>query len=245
MHFFLCEFVHMRDEIPGVRALGECIATLHSRSWARSPNGMFGFHVTTYNGLFPQHTAWSSSWEAFFIETLRSAFALEKKVHAPSLELTELTKPLLEKVCPRLLRPLETEGRVILPTLVHGDLWDNNTGVLTRTGAPCVFDASALWAHNEYELHSWRGDNFKIGKDYTREYFKHIPPSAPEEDWEDRNQLYGLMTDVLESYLFKDTTKFRRFLIDNMRALVDKYPHGYKWKARCKTEENAESVLRD
>ena len=40
------------------------------------------------------------------------------------------------KVIPRLLRPLETGGRQIKPSLVHGDLYSGNVSVDAVTGGP-------------------------------------------------------------------------------------------------------------
>lgn len=46
-----------------------------------------------------------------------------------NLELEELLPALFDKVIPRLLRPLESEGRTIKPSFVHGDLWGGETRV--------------------------------------------------------------------------------------------------------------------
>jgi protein-ribulosamine 3-kinase len=53
-HFFLCEFINLADEIPDPSSICKALADLHRRSIAMSPNGMFGFEVTTCNGTFPQ-----------------------------------------------------------------------------------------------------------------------------------------------------------------------------------------------
>lgn len=68
----------------------------------------------------------------------------------PCVELNELLPDLFDKVIPRLLRPLETNGRKLKPSLVHGDLWCGNVGVIDGdTGQAIVFDPSSFWAHNE------------------------------------------------------------------------------------------------
>lgn len=51
----------------------------------------------------------------------------------------------LEKVVPRLLEPLQSEGRSIKPCLIHGDLWDENTATDMDTGEPFVFDAGSMY----------------------------------------------------------------------------------------------------
>lgn len=93
---------------------------------------------------------------------------------------------------PRLLRPLETEGRILKPSLVHGDLWEGNTVVDGNTKEPLIFDSSAFWAHNEYELGIWRAVRSKLGRPFIEEYFRLCPPSPPTEDMNDRNGLYAM-----------------------------------------------------
>jgi protein-ribulosamine 3-kinase len=151
-HFLLCNFIDMADELPEVVDFCTKLADLHCRSMDKSPNGQFGFEVTTYNGNLPQKNDWNESWEFFFILGLEHMFALEEQVQGPSERIKELLPALYEKVVPRLLRPLETEGRTLRPCLVHGDLWDWNVAVHAVTNQPYIFDSSAFWAHNECSL---------------------------------------------------------------------------------------------
>lgn len=191
-HFFLCDFQDMIDELPDVDEFCTELARLHSKSKIKSANGMFGFHTTTCNGTLPQDNAWSASWEEFYIRGLKHMFQIEKDVHGPCQEFDELLPQLYEKVVPRLLRPLETGGRNIEPCLVHGDLHDGNMSIDLKTGRPLIFDASAFWAHNEYEMGTWRCPRYPIGQKFFESYQMHIPPSEPTEDWDDRNALYCL-----------------------------------------------------
>ncbi|KAL8787872.1 MAG: hypothetical protein Q9195_007565 [Heterodermia aff. obscurata] len=164
-YFYLAEFVSMIEEVPEPQAFCAMLAKLHQDSISLSPNGKFGFHVTTY---------------------------AENKVQGPSEELDQLLPTLFDRVIPRLLRPLSTEGRTIPPVLVHGDLWYGNMATNADTGGPISFDPAAWWAHNEYELATFNVPRYKIGRKYMEEYHKHFPVSAPEEDYEDRNRLYSL-----------------------------------------------------
>ena len=231
-HFFLCEFVDLEDEIPPIVEFCGKLADLHRRSQEISTNGkregMFGFHVSTCNGTVAANNTWNESWEAFYIQNMKHLFMLEEQIHGPSDEIQMLLPTLYEKVIPRLLRPLETEGRTLRPSLLHGDLWNGNTAVHAKTDQPYIFDAAAFWGHNECDLAKWRGTRFRMRNSYVKEYFKHFPISPPEEDWDDRNLLYSLRADLHDSILFPSATRFRVLLIITLKQLVDKFLNGYE-----------------
>lgn len=146
-HFFLCEFREMTDEMPDPNIFAASLSALHQKS--ESPTGMFGFDVTTYAGNLPQMVAWEKSWETFFAKSMRHALDLEIGARGYDKEFDVLVPALFDKVIPRLLRPLESEGRTIKPSLVHGDLWYANCGIDVSTSKPLVFDACCFYAHNE------------------------------------------------------------------------------------------------
>ena len=146
-HFYLCEFREMRDDMPDPRSFAKCLAALHQNS--ESPENKFGFHMTTYNGNLPQLAGWESSWETYFTKSLRLALEFELEAKGPNPELEALLPIIFDKVIPRLLRPLESEGRRVKPTLVHGDLWFANSGIDLDTNESLVFDACCIYAHNE------------------------------------------------------------------------------------------------
>lgn len=124
LHFFLCDFIEMDDELPEINKFAESLAQLHRES--KSPNGKFGFHVPTYNGNLFQDVRWADTWEECFVNGTKKDFDLEREARGVSPEIEELMVPLFEKVIPRLLRPLETGGRSLKPCFVHGDLWHGN-----------------------------------------------------------------------------------------------------------------------
>lgn len=146
-HFYLCDFREMIYEMPDPHKFGARLAALHQSS--RSPENKFGFHMTTYNGNLPQLGQWESSWETYFTKSLRLALELECAAKGPSSEFETLLPVLFDKVVPRLLRPLESEGRSVKPTLVHGDLWYANSGIDVDTNESLIFDACSFYAHNE------------------------------------------------------------------------------------------------
>lgn len=146
-HFFLCEFREMLAEMPDPDKFAARLAALHQNS--NSPNGRFGFHITTYGGNLPQLNDWEESWEVYFTKSMRWALELELKAKGPDSEFDVLVPALFNKVIPRLLHPLESEGRSVKPSLVHGDLWYANSGIDVGTGEALVFDACCFYAHNE------------------------------------------------------------------------------------------------
>ena len=95
---------------------------------------------------------------------------------------------------PKLIGPLEAEGRTVKPCLLHGDLWEGNIGTDPETGDIFIFDASSFYGHNELELGMWRDNlcqmSFKV---YVSEYLKHIAISEPAEQFDDRNRVYHVM----------------------------------------------------
>jgi protein-ribulosamine 3-kinase len=150
-HFFLCHFHTMTDGIPNVKDLPLAVAKLHELGI--SPNGKFGFPVITFQGRLPQNTFECDTWEESFSHGIELFFQAEEEAQGFDEEMAALRKGIMEKVIPRLLRPLETGGNKIEPCLVHGDLWDGNTSVDAETGYPLIFDACSSYAHHECEFH--------------------------------------------------------------------------------------------
>lgn len=148
-YFLLCKFYHLSDPetLPDTHNFASLLSTLHQKS--KSPNGKFGFHLITYPGNLPQWTGWEDSWEVFFTKSMRQALDLEVERKGPSEELHALSRVLFDRVIPRLLRPLESDGRSVKPSLVHGDLWYANAGTDINTGQCLVFDPCCFYAHNE------------------------------------------------------------------------------------------------
>lgn len=235
-HFYVCKFYSFENGVkPKPRPFCEKLSRLHSCH--KSPGGKFGFHCATYNGDLPQDNTWSDSWETFFDRGLRHVLAVREERAGPNPELESLLPDLFDKVIPRLLRPLETQGRKIEPSLVHGDLWFGNAAVIDDgTGSPLVYDPAAFWAHNECtwrffrnritsarselsanirpaedELGNWRERRNRFDDNYSREYYNIIEPSDPVEDLDDRNALYAVRFNLHAAALFpNDKTDFLR-----------------------------------
>lgn len=210
IHFFLCDYINMQDGLPEIEHFVDKLAELHEKGIAS--NGKYGFELPTYKGIIPQYTDWHDTWEEAYHHSMKWFVYAEEKSQGPDDEMTDLCNGLFEKVIPRLLRPLETGGRQIKPRLIHGDLWAGNCATAVATGKPLIFDAACLYAHREcwlshideplvrsmkaddwlVEMAAWRPTRHLLGKEYKKAYFQRFPPSAPEEDQDDRNLLYYL-----------------------------------------------------
>ena len=149
-HFFVAEFVEMiEDDIPGPEAYMAAVVALHSRSMADNP-GKFGFQTTTRFGDLAQNNEWEDSWEAFWTRLMREILEREEHIRGEhDEELVRLKTAFFDKVLPRYLRPLESNGRTVKPCLVHADLWPGNCRYRLDMETVCVYDASAFWGHNE------------------------------------------------------------------------------------------------
>lgn len=145
--FFLADFVTLQASPPSLPELLGILKTLHQSP--TSPNGKFGFHVTTFFGASPMRNEWTDTWEEFFTREFRSNLEWAQRERGRQPGLDDATEQFVEKVIPRLLRPLETGDRSIRPTLCHGDLWDGNIQVDVDRNRPVIFDACCFYGHSE------------------------------------------------------------------------------------------------
>ena len=230
VYFFLCEFRNITDELPDIETFPPLMAELHRNS--APDDGRFGFDTVTFHGNVPIEHGWSDSWEEYFTRTTRSLLNREQEVQGPNSEIMRLSVPFFDKVIPRLLRPLESGGRSIKPSLIHGDLWHGNASMDGDTNEPIIFDAASFYAHNECksppiplqapaltncemadELGVWRQPWNKIKRAYRTRYYKEFPRSQPEEDFDDRNLLYATRVNILDSILYKGEDSYRQMYV--------------------------------
>ncbi|KXG50319.1 Fructosamine/Ketosamine-3-kinase [Penicillium griseofulvum] len=216
-HFFLCRF-HAMKGLPNVTDFPAAVAQLHKNGI--SPNGKFGFPVTTYQGRLPQNTTECDRWEESFSNGIEQFFKAEEEAQGFDEEMVALRRAIMGKVIPQLLRPLEADGNKIQTCLVHGDLWDGNTSVDSKSNKPLIFDACSSYAHHEL--------THEIGKLYVAEYLQHFPRSEPVADFDDRNALYCVRFNLCSSALYPGNLRFRRIVKQEMRDLVEKFPLRYE-----------------
>jgi protein-ribulosamine 3-kinase len=154
------------------------LADLHQRSV--SPTGKFGFHMSTCHAKIIQAVGfWEDSWCALYSSHLGHVMDLAKPILKwPEFDVVcELT---LGKVVPRLLLPLQSEGRMLKPCLMHGDCWDGNTATDMKTGEAFVFDVCSFYGHNEYDTGNWRAPRHRLSRRaYIQNYKRFFPVSEP------------------------------------------------------------------
>lgn len=188
--FYLTRFRHTREVLPPVSELVPIIGKLHKSS--KSPTGKFGFPVTTFYGRAPMDNTWTDSWEEYFTREFRSSLEVAQLQLGNDAELANLGEDFIAKVIPRLLRPLQTGGRSIKPTLCFGDLYDPNIQIDSLTRQPFLFDACCFYGHNEMDLQCMRSSKNALGREFVERYTKEVEPSEPVDEFDDRNTLYAL-----------------------------------------------------
>lgn len=147
---------------------------------------------------------------------------LEAAIHGESDEMNSLKDGLLTKVIPRLLRPLEMNGRKVTPTLIRLDNIKYDASIETTM----LFDSCAFRGHNEAGLALWTSKRYWPQELFVEECIRRMGVSQPREDLDDRGKLYLLRCEFLSSILHPHKPMGRECAVKGMRVLVLKYPHG-------------------
>lgn len=129
----------LRDEADAVRA-GEALAALH-----RIGNARYGWPHDNFIGSTPQANPWHENWALFFARhRLQPQLALAAS-HGFRGELQRNGERLCERIGAFFLdyRPV--------PSLLHGDLWHGNVGMLD-TGEPALFDPACHFGDREADV---------------------------------------------------------------------------------------------
>lgn len=189
----------MEIRVPPIDEFAKQIAGFHRASQAqfhritKFDTPKFGFDVNTCQGCLCLPTEWNDSWADYFCQLVRGAMALNKVRNGDWKNLEELVERLCTHVVPKLLGPLESEGRSVKPTLIQGDLWEGNIGIRHDDGRLVLFDAGSYWAHNEIELATLNSQWSPVLKNpaYQKAYLDEMGVSEPVEQAGDRNSLYS------------------------------------------------------
>ncbi|KAJ3574071.1 hypothetical protein NPX13_g4485 [Xylaria arbuscula] len=219
--FLLTAFRNFIEETVSPEKSAEVLSRLHKRS--HSPTGKFGFHVTTFNGVVPLINDWCDTWEEYFARQLRADIQWLHSVRGPDPMFDDVAERFFEKVIPRLLRPLQSNGRSIKPTLVHGDIWPDNVQVEKDRQHVILYDSCCCYGHNEPMM---REPRYAFGDDHVMKYRDLIQPSEPIEDFGDRNWIYAMRDNIINIGLHDNRQCLRQGVIQEMERLIGKYPRG-------------------
>jgi fructosamine-3-kinase len=130
---------------PGVsfgERLGHALAALHC-----APSGAgFGWHRDNFIGATPQRNAWQREWTAFFAQHRLGAMQQRLRTQGAGAPLLRSVDAVVEAL-PRFF----DDGHAPRPSLIHGDLWPGNWGMLAD-GTPVVYDPAVSCADAEAEL---------------------------------------------------------------------------------------------
>lgn len=211
-------------------SLAAKLAKLHTTP-APIPEGhdkpLFGFPVTTCCGDTPQDNSYKASWAEFYAENrLRHILRRAEKANGSDKELHNLVETTASAVVPRLIGDDRlNNGKGVTPVVVHGDLWSGNAsvGVIGSKGGAAedvVYDSSACYAHNEFELGIMKMFG-GFGGSFLEEYHKLCPKTEPVEEYEDRVKLYELYHHLNHYALFGGG--YKSGAISIMRSLVKRY----------------------
>ncbi|KAF3007248.1 hypothetical protein E8E14_009635 [Neopestalotiopsis sp. 37M] len=204
--FLVMQFYQLSGDVPDPSPFAQLVADMHKKGVA--PHGEFGVPWDVY-GANAQCQPYkpADTWEECFRFALKETFGFEIATQGPDEETQRI-----------LLRPLEEDGRTVVPRLCHGDLWDGNVSVDVNTGRPIIFDAIPLYAHNEFELCTMKVPYHKMQHAYIDEYVKHFGKSEPSEEFDDRLWLYYFLGPQILQFASHSC----------MRHLIEKYGEGYE-----------------
>ncbi|RYP41918.1 hypothetical protein DL767_000655 [Monosporascus sp. MG133] len=139
---------------------------------------------------------WTDNWEEYFTRLFRANLTYAQQERGKDSELEEVAEQFIQKVIPRLLRPLQTGGRTIKPTLCHGDLWDGNIQIDVETKQPILFDSCCFYGHNEMDLQCMGDPRYALSMEFIDMYKNEVGASDPQEDFYDRHDLYAIRNNI-------------------------------------------------
>ncbi|KAH9905312.1 Fructosamine/Ketosamine-3-kinase [Xylariomycetidae sp. FL2044] len=223
--FVIMDFLYfVVDEHPSPDMVGRLVSELHKKTAGTSPNGQFGFYVPTCHGKVVQPNQWDTNWSRYFSNLLTVFYDVDMAVNGSFPAYEEAFAIVKQDVIPRLLGALQSEGRVLKPCLVHGDLWHPNIGLSKETDEPMIYDPALFYGHNEFEIGMWNTTFVEFGKPYREIYVEYYGRSEPTAEWDDRNRLYSMFFHISHSAHWPSESKATRIrILEDMQFLINKY----------------------
>jgi fructosamine-3-kinase len=145
------EWLNLRQPDAGFGArLGHALGRLHAALPA-SGSGCYGWHRDNMIGATPQRNRWSSSgttagWAGFFARERLGAMRERLAARGASAALDEAVGALIEQ-----LPAFFADGHAPRASLIHGDLWSGNWGMLAD-GTPVIYDPAVSCSDAEAEI---------------------------------------------------------------------------------------------
>ncbi|CRL30297.1 Fructosamine/Ketosamine-3-kinase [Penicillium camemberti] len=175
-YFIVCDFVHSSPNLPSPAGLSMQLARIHQVS---QRTDKFGCDEPRHQAgicLAPaRYSRWADCFRSLIITFLNQDIAVNEKW--PAYEAA--FEVLICRTIPRLLLPLQNNGRQILPTLVHGNLSAKHTRIRFSDGMPVLFRPHAMYAHQEYELGATRLAIGGLDDGFINQHLRIVLPSAP------------------------------------------------------------------
>ncbi|KAL8922927.1 MAG: hypothetical protein Q9208_004889 [Pyrenodesmia sp. 3 TL-2023] len=117
----------MTDDLPDISRFCSVVAQIHLDSMGKSPNGQYGFHITTHLAYVDNDNSWSGSWEQWYARALKRMLQEEENSHGPDDELKVLTAAMFDKLrtLPKQFPPWSSdpsEGIWGIQHLLHPDM---------------------------------------------------------------------------------------------------------------------------
>jgi fructosamine-3-kinase len=118
---------------------GAALAILH-----RNTNDQFGLDHDNYIGRLSQSNGLTSKWLAFYAQHRiepQLKMAMDKGLmHSNFIKMSE-----------RAFKMIEQEHPPVIPSLLHGDLWNGNL-MFSRTGEPVFIDPAVYYGYREMDI---------------------------------------------------------------------------------------------
>ncbi|KAF4772462.1 hypothetical protein HAV15_009097 [Penicillium sp. str.  len=164
-----------------------------------------------------RYSRWADCFRSLIITFLNQDIAVNEKW--PAYEAA--FEVLICRTIPRLLLPLQNNGRQILPTLVHGNLSAKHTRIRFSDGMPVLFRPHAMYAHQEYELGATRLAIGGLDDGFINQHLRIVLPSAPIDEVYHRIVLYGIHFNLRHS--IQHSGLFRQSVYNDMLFLNGMY----------------------
>lgn len=174
---------------------GQELAQMHEAA----VHGQFGWQEDNFIGVTPQSNQWQSNWRSFFAEQ-RIGWQLQL-LREKSIKLGNIDH--IVDACHKGLL-----HHKVLPSLVHGDLWQGNMGFCE--GKPLIFDPASYYGDREVDIAMTELFG-TLPQDFYQGYqsISAIPPG-----YEKRKHIYNLY------HILNHANLFGEVYIDQARASI-------------------------